>query len=468
MNKRHHKSYSHVHGEQTKTDNRGRDRNRSTARSDETGRSRSRSPLMYGPVLPPDMIRKNYTPTEESHRKIDELTRVVEALAREKELDEDVNEALSKLVKSSSAVPYKDRASEAIRESGLKPGKFYNKYRLEPSRSYPEPPPPKTTVKYPLVPMVRSRLRASYRNMLGLKDNEDTWDSFSSTPPSKPPKFFEQVKKPKSTEIAYGVDSTYFPDKGLNLESCLNIKPSALASVKYSRLADWDKTLAQVLGMVNMLDIFMSSGNKAQNDLYNSLEEFDDLPPELSNLLEKRERMKEDQISRAKALQDITDSITWLWTDLNLARRDNVLNDSKLKLVGRTKELLRSQRLCGPMMFNDRLDEILKEEVERTSTAVVVSAVSKLGQSLSYQKSNYNKTKEKESGKGNTSQKRKTGQYFQRRNSSEDNQEDKSGGNKSKKGFFNRKKNRGGRSGGSARKNRYTSGRGGRGGGEKD
>ncbi len=67
-----------------------------------------------------------------------------------------------------------------------------------------------------------------------------------------------------------------------------------------------------------------------------------------------------------------------MWTDINLARRDNILSDNKEKLTERTRKLLRGQKLHGPQLFNGRVDEILKEEVERTSTSVAVSAVSNL------------------------------------------------------------------------------------------
>ncbi len=123
----------------------------------------------------------------------------------------------------------------------------------------------------------------------------------------------------------------------------------------------------------------MSSGNHVVKKILNTLKEFDG---QVQEFIDKADRIKGDTKSRAKAVEDITSTVTWMWTDINLARRDNIISDNKDKLTERTRELLRSQKLHGPQLFNGRVDEILKEEVERTSTSVVVSAVSNIGKTL--------------------------------------------------------------------------------------
>ncbi len=83
----------------------------------------------------------------------------------------------------------------------------------------------------------------------------------------------ESIKKPKLTDICYNIDSTYFTVKGLNIDSTSTTKRVTFATIKHSRLGDWDIALASVLRMVDMLDIFMSIGNQVVNKIPNILEE---------------------------------------------------------------------------------------------------------------------------------------------------------------------------------------------------
>ncbi len=92
-----------------------------------------------------------------------------------------------------------------------------------------------------------------------------------------------------------------------------------------------------------MLDIFMSSVNQVVNKILNTLKENDgqeEIPEEVQNFIDKVDRIKEDQKSRAKAVEDITSTVTWMWTDINLARRDNIPSGNNEKLIERTRELL--------------------------------------------------------------------------------------------------------------------------------
>ena len=136
--------------------------------------------------------------------------------------------------------------------------------------------------------------------MIGLKENE-TWDPYSATPPANPPKMFDHIKKPKSTtDNTYKVDSTHFNDKGLVMDSILGIRPTDIATVKYNRLAEWDKVLAHSMGILNMLDVFMASGNKA-HDLYAAIKPYENsLPPEVKLLLVDQDRQVEDQSPELK------------------------------------------------------------------------------------------------------------------------------------------------------------------------
>ncbi len=58
---------------------------------------------------------------EDNNYKI--ITKVVQALAHNKVLDEDTSEALENINKASSTVSYKIRAKDAILDAGLTPGK---------------------------------------------------------------------------------------------------------------------------------------------------------------------------------------------------------------------------------------------------------------------------------------------------------------------------------------------------------
>ena len=222
------------------------------------------------------------------------------------------------------------------------------------------------------------------------------------------------------------------------MDSILGIKRTDIATVKYNRLVEWDKELAHSVGIVNMLDVFMESWNKAHNDLYAAIKPYEDsLPPEVKLLLVDQDRQVEDQISRAKAIQDLTENITWMWTDVNLTRRDNALLDSKEKLVGNTKKLLHGQKLHGPSLFYDRIGEVQNEEVQRLSSSVVVATVRKLGQSfkqgqgqksrgLSYWKKDQDDDFHKE----------RKGQGFQRNQGSKDDHDGKSRDAKKDMGSF--------------------------------
>ncbi len=46
----------------------------------------------------------------------------------------------------------------------------------------------------------------------------------------------ETIKKPKLTEICYTIDSAYFTDKGLNIDSTFTTKCATFAQIKHSRL----------------------------------------------------------------------------------------------------------------------------------------------------------------------------------------------------------------------------------------
>ncbi len=186
---------------------------------------------------------------------------------------------------------------DAILEAGLTPGRDHKGFQLAPAPSHPDPSPPKTILRYPLTSMTRSRLRGAYRSMIGLDQNDETWDTQSAAPPTKTTQFMESMKKPKLTDTCYNIDSTYFTDKGLNIDSTFTTKSTTFATIKHSRLGDRDRALASVLSMVNMLDILMSSGNQVVNKILNTLKEFDGQEEgleEVGNFIDKADRIKED------------------------------------------------------------------------------------------------------------------------------------------------------------------------------
>jgi hypothetical protein len=374
------------------TDSHSSDRDRLSRSRDRSSVGRLRSQRdRYSRDREPYRLRNPSPPRVTEKKSFKDMALVVSALAANRDLDRETTAALEKVTKASATVSYKDRAKSAILDAGLDPSKKI-KFRVESATCNPDPATPKEPVSFPLTNMVKSRLQAAYRNMLGLTDNEDNWDAGASQAPPKLTKFLDSVKKPKSSETTYAINSSRFSDKGLSVESSLAPKNNKLASVKHSRIGDWDKAFASVISIVNMMDIFLSSGNRVVNELVDTLSEFDravDVPLEVQDFLDKADRIKENQKSTAKALEDMTDTVTWLWTDVNLARRDNILFDNKKKLVGRSKELMRSQRLYGPRLFNDRVDEIMKEEMQRTGVEVTVSALSALSKSsgqMSYEK----------------------------------------------------------------------------------
>ncbi len=81
----------------------------------------------------------------------------------------------------------------------------------------------------------------------------------------------ESIKTSKLTDTCYNIDSTYFIDKGLNIDNTLTTKSATYATIKHSRLGDLDRALTAVLSMVNMLDMFMSRGNLVVNKILNTL-----------------------------------------------------------------------------------------------------------------------------------------------------------------------------------------------------
>ncbi len=95
--------------------------------------------------------------------------------------------------------------------------------------------------------------------MIGLDQNDETRGIQSSVHPTKTTKFMESIKKPKQTDTCYNIHSTYFTDKGLNIDSTFTTKSTTFATIKHSRLGDWNRALTSVLSRVNMLAIFMSS-----------------------------------------------------------------------------------------------------------------------------------------------------------------------------------------------------------------
>ncbi len=74
--------------------------------------------------------------------------------------------------------------------------------------------------------------------MIGLDLNDETSDPKSASPPTRPTKFREQIKKPKLTDTCYNIDLTYFTDKGLSLDSIFSTKSTTYATIKNSRLGD--------------------------------------------------------------------------------------------------------------------------------------------------------------------------------------------------------------------------------------
>ncbi len=111
------------------------------------------------------------------------IAKVVQALASNKDLDQDTSEAVENIYKASSSVSYKIRAKDAIMEAGLTPGRDHHRFQLAPATSHTNPCPPKTIIKYLLTYMTRSRLRGSYRSMIGLDQNDETCDTQSAVPP---------------------------------------------------------------------------------------------------------------------------------------------------------------------------------------------------------------------------------------------------------------------------------------------
>ncbi len=95
--------------------------------------------------------------------------------------------------------------------------------------------------------MTRSRLRGSYRSMIGLDINDETWDPKSASPPTKPTKFMKPIKKRKLTNTCYNINSTYFTDKGLSIDSNFTSKSTTFATIliKHSSLGQSSNVSSQ-------------------------------------------------------------------------------------------------------------------------------------------------------------------------------------------------------------------------------
>ena len=322
----------------------------------------------------------------EDANKMDHMLRVVTELAASQNLTNSSQTSLNELCKQMSVSSYKERASEAIRVAGLQVPDI-QKLTPAPALCNPKGPSENKTVLFPVGDMIGSRIVDTWKAMAGLKLN-DEWNPSWDFPPPNPTKPNKSIPKPTVNLTDYAFPPNEFLcARALKNESVFETK-SSTTSLPVNRLEDWEAATSACLSMVNMIDIFSSSINQDMENVFSCLDSFKEntLPPELQNLLEQRPRLKADQESRARALQHLTSTMTWLLAETISVRRDHVLTNSKLSQS--SKDVLRMQPFGGPFLFFGRADEMIRKDSERNTAAVML----KLNDQLFVKKSGPNST----------------------------------------------------------------------------
>lgn len=300
---------------------------------------------------------------------MEHVLRVVTEMAATQHLSNTTQSSLEELSKQLQIKPYKERAMLAIDSAGLRPPEI-SQHQNVPALCNPRQAAEQRGVLFPLSDMIMSRVVDTWRCMTGIRGVED-WSPGWDFPPPNPTKPNKSIPKPSvnAQDYAFPVNG-FLCSKALKTEAEWQEKPHV--TVNFHRLQDWEQAVTTCLGIVNMMDIFSSSLNRDMQNVWDCLETYagKTLPPDMVDLLDEKHRIKADQESRARAVQDLTNLLTWLLAENILLRRDHVLGGMSLSKM--SKDVLRMQPFGGPFLFNGRTDELLRKDSERQTASMVM------------------------------------------------------------------------------------------------
>lgn len=326
-----------------------------------------------GPVPPPDMevesvLGEAAEGNEDDHdtgrKKINSLVKIVQEVAEQSTLSEEMKGNLSRLVSQTiETKSYKERAKANILVAGLKPAES-SSFKTKKALGNPVKDKDDKRCWFPMSDMISSRVKALWRGWCGTETNQPDWDHESLIPPPKATNAGGRLSKPSFNQAAYCVaDNNSWCDSGMVDESDCSAQK---VEVPIARVQEWEKAAGNMLNIINMLEIFTASINQKNQKLVKLLKQYDDhVPEDVKECLDENKTISADCESQAKALQQLTEFSAWIYAETLVSRRDMVVNNCKEALPEKAKKVLRMQPFGGENLLGGQYNTVVQAEADR-------------------------------------------------------------------------------------------------------